>query len=260
MLLVKGLANGKTIAGANNGNGKIVISYEVGIFCLEYNGNYYIPLEKYFNLDSKSFIPLSKLDIYNSMVKGEMCQLNVLYNPFVIDGVKYYPYKIFDYTNSRICVIDIDKYSKLNINYTLSEDALNKTSIKIKDKYTPLALNLLNPYLDITGINELGMTYSIKYDSKINIIDKKSNLIDIEILKDDFYLSFKFNNSTSKLNSVTLYENEDIVYKKINDNDFIVQNDFVHTFVTFKDAYNKILANKITKQYFKYYNNTLDKF
>ncbi|AGF59611.1 hypothetical protein B0P06_006115 [Clostridium saccharoperbutylacetonicum] len=82
-----------------------------------------------------------------------------LYKPFMIDGVYYFPNDILDYANSKICIIDINKDSKLDMNYIPSNIALSKTNIKVKNKYTPVHYEFEHTFLDINSNDKLKVDY-----------------------------------------------------------------------------------------------------
>ncbi len=252
------LDNGTTSPGGNTGDGKVAITFlNVEIFALFKDGKYYVPNEGTFDIKAKQFKDVSIDDVilYN-------CSINELNKTFVLDGEIIVPSNIIDFSECKICLLSDNILSDiLEVDYIPSLEALSKTTIKIKEKYTPLSENLQNAYLNIIGTSESGIEYTIDYGDGFNdISNDNAYLIDTEILKDDFYLSFIFNETSSILNTVTLYKNNNVTYSKIEDDKLTVTNDFINNFVNFEKTYGKILINKITKNYFEYYNNGLDRF
>ncbi len=181
--------------------------------------------------------------------------------PFVADnGTMYKPSDIIDFTQCKLCIFTADNIYKTNITYIPSSIALSKSIIKVKNKYTPLSENTLNAHMEVTSNDNTEINYNINYDLKDDVLNKSCYLIDAEILKEDYYLSFKFTNPSNLLKAVTLYENDSVIYNKINDDHLGINNDFINTLVTFDKAYKKVLINKITKSDFKYYSYGLDIF
>ena len=260
------LENSGTTTGINNGNGKVVITFEEFPLklLLQIDDMYYIPQKQYYDVRGNFFKPLSSDDIFSIINNNDNTQIYKLDNinsPFDINGETIIPSKVIAFEKCKLCVI-----SKLNIkniifNYSPSIYSLSKTTIKIKEKYTPLSENLKNAYLNIIGTNESGIGYTIDYEKTFKAVsNNNAYLIDTEILKDDFYLSFIFNKSVTMLTTITLSKNDSVTYSKIENDNSIITNDFIDTFVNFERAYGKVLINRITKTYFKYYDDSLDKF
>jgi hypothetical protein len=180
--------------------------------------------------------------------------------PFVYNGDTFLPSDIINFNEYKLCVISDNILSQIDFNYTPSSVALSKTNIEIKNKYTAFTDNLLNPYIDITSVNDSGIVYSIKYDLGIDVMEVDANLIDTEILKDDFYLCFKFKVPMALLSIIILYEINNVEYTKLKDDDIKVDNDYLTTSITFEKSYPQILINRITKQHFLYLSNTLETF
>ena len=260
------LENGGTTAGINNGNGKVVITFEEFPLklLLQMDSMYYMPIRDYYNVQGKNFKPLSSDDIFSIISNNDITQVYNISNinsPFDINGETIMPSKVLDFNKCKLCIINKLKIKDIVFNYSPSIHSLSKTTIKIKEKYTPFSENLQNAYLNIIGANESGIRYIIDYGNAFNdISNDNAYLIDTEILKDDFYLSFIFNETSSRLNTVTLYKNDNVTYSKIEDDKLVVTNDFINTFVNFEKTYGKILINRITKSYFEYYNDGLDRF
>jgi hypothetical protein len=253
------LINAKTIAGLNNDKGKVTITYEEGYFFLEHDGKYYITTEKYFDTTSNSFIPVSISDIYNNIVNGAVYPLINLYKPFMIDGVYYYPNDIFDYSNSKIGIIDINKDYKLDINYIPSNIALSKTNIKVKNKYTPVHDELEPTFLDINSNNKAKIDYFLDFGK--NEAYKNCSVLDDDIIINDFYLNLKFNSYDGIFNSMTLYGKNNDKYTKLKSTNINVYDNFnFEMLICFKDNYEEVLVNKIAKQSIDYTIDTLDKF
>ena len=253
------LDNAQTIAGENNGNGKVVITYAVGYFFLKCDGKYYITTEKYFDVDTKSFIPVNMSDIYNAIIAGAVYPLSNLYEPFVIDGTEYYPYNLLDYANSRICIIDINEYSELNIRYISSDTALNKSFIKIKDKYTPISDELEATFLDITANDKSKIDYFFDYGEVKSY--KNCSILNTDKITNDFYVDFKLNAADSLLQSVTLYGKNNDKYTKLKEPSINVYDDLKNNkFIKFNESYDEVIINELCKQSLEYTINTLDKF
>ncbi|AGF59615.1 hypothetical protein B0P06_006111 [Clostridium saccharoperbutylacetonicum] len=260
------LENSGTTAGINNGNGKVVITFEefpLKLF-LQMDDMYYIPQKQYYDVRGNFFKPLSADDIFSIINNNDNAQIYKIDNinsPFDINGETIIPSKVLDFKKCKLCMI-----SKLNIkniifNYNPSIYSLSKTTIKIKEKYTPFLEDLKNAYLYIIGTNESGIGYAIDFDKTFKTAsNNNAYFIDTEILKDDFYLSFIFNKSATMLTTITLSKNDSVTYSKIENDNLIISNDFVDTFVNFEKAYGKVLINRLTKQYFKYFNDNLDTF
>ncbi len=257
-----------TVTGIQNGNGSITITYEIdgNIYFLENNNKYYFPDKENFDTETEKFIPVTISDIVtikNNTTIYDRANYNMLSikRSFIADnGKTYKPSDILDFTQCKLCIFTSDNLYKTNITYIPSSIALSKSIIKVKNKYTPLSENALNAYMEVTSNDNTEISYSINYDLKDDVLNKSCYLIDSEILKEDYYLSFKFTNPSNLLKAVTLYGNDSVMYNKINDDNLGINNDFINTFVTFDKAYNKVLINKITKSDFKYYSCGLDTF
>jgi hypothetical protein len=252
------LENGKTSSGVNTGNGKVTITLlNREIFALVKDGRYYVPNKQTFDIETKQFkdVSIEDVTLYN-------CSIKELTNAFMLNGETITPNNIIDFSKYKICLLsDNILPDTLEIKYNPSLKILSKTTIKIKEKYTPFSEALRNAYLNIIGTNKSKIGYTVNYEKIFkDVSNNNASLIDEEILKDDFYLSFKFNETSSILNTITLYKNDNVTYSKIENDNLIITNDFVNTFVNFERAYGKVLINRITKTYFKYYADSLDKF
>ncbi len=260
------LENGGTTAGINNGNGKVVITFEEFPLklLLQMDIMYYMPTKDYYSVKGKNFKPVSSDDIFSIISNNDITQVYNISNvnsPFDINGETIMPSNVLDFNKCELCIISKLNIKYITFNYSTSVYSLSKTTIKIKEKYMFLLENLQNTYLNIIGTSESGIGYTIDYgDAFNNISNDNAYLINTEILKDDFYLSFIFNETSSILNTVTLYKNNNVTYSKIEDDKLTVTNDFINTFVNFEKTYEKILINRITRNYFEYYNNGLDRF
>ncbi|AGF59607.1 hypothetical protein B0P06_006119 [Clostridium saccharoperbutylacetonicum] len=257
---ISGLWDGSTTAGVQTGNGKIIISLcSTNIVALEKDTKLYIPDKEHFDITTKTFkeatideiIARTKEFIYTSNIPN----LNA---PFMVNGESFYPADIINFTLYKLVVIEFKNFNSITLDYNPSSCALSKTIIKIKDKYTPFNDNIFNPYLNIIAADKRNISYSLDYYYK-NYINNTCDVLYEEILKDDFYLSFKLDSKTSILNSISLYSEENINYKQSIDY-FNIENDYINTYITFNSNYKQVLINRITKQYFEYLNDTLDKF
>lgn len=254
--------------GYQSGNGQVTITllYGAYAFFLEKDDKYYLPIAKYYNAPANAFNPVSLSDIENEITSNPAnVTIYNICNSFTVGSKTIKPTNIIDISLYRICIISFhsvinQQLNKLNLSYIPTNVSLSKTTIKIKEQYTPFTDNIFNPYIDITASDKTNITYNIDYEYKNDITDSNASLLYQEHLKDDFYLSFKLNSPASLLKSVTLYNRDINNYSKIKDYDLDINNDYIDTKVTLKYAYKEILINRITKQSFKYCNDTLDKF
>lgn len=260
------LENFGTTAGINNGNGKVAITFEEFPLKLliQKDDMYYVPIKKYYNVYKKDFEPLNSNDILSIINNNNITSEYNIYNinsPFDINGETIIPSKILDFKKCKLCSISKLDLRSIVLKYIQPSYSLSKSTIKIKEKYTPITDNIKNAYLDVSGKNESNIGYSINYGEFFGCVSESdSSLIDTRILKDDFYLNFIFNDAASMLSTITLYENNNNIYSKIKMNDVTVKNDFINTYIYLKKDYRKVLINRITKTNFKYHNNSLDKF
>ncbi len=262
------LKNSSTTSGVNTGNGKVVITlmYDEVAFFFKKGDEYYLPIAKYFDTSTKMFETVSLNDLKSEIDNNNYGNVS-LYNintPFVIDSITYNPLDYLDISKYKICVMPngskINEYVKeLNINYTPTTTALSKATIKIKDIYSPFTDNTSNPVLDVDAPNKANISYIINYENINDIVSDNCSLLDTELIKDDFYLSFKLNDAVSLLKSVSLYS-RDINYSKIKDDDLNINNDYINTQITFEKECSETLINRITKQHFEYLNGNLDTF
>lgn len=253
------LNNAQTIAGINNGNGKVVITYAVGYFFLKYNEKYYITTEKYFDVNTKAFIPVKIEDIYSNITTGSVYPLSNLYESFLIDGTEYYPYNLLDYANSRICIINKNCYSELNIRYIPSDIALNKTFIKIKSRYTPISDELETTFLDIAAEDKNKIDYFFDYGEVKSY--KNCSILSTDKISNDFYMNFKLNSADSLLQAVTLYGKNNDKYTKLREPGINVYDNLKNNkLMKFNEGHDEVIINELCRQSLEYTINTLDKF
>ncbi|WP_238918147.1 glycine rich domain-containing protein [Clostridium sp. YIM B02555] len=262
------LENSSTVSGINTGDGKVVITlmYDEFAFFLKKGEEYYLPIAKYFDTGTKMFKAVSLNDLRSEINNSNYGNVG-LYNintPFVINSISYNPLDYLDISKCKICVIPngsrTNEYVKeLDINYIPTNKALSRTSIKIKEMYTPYKDNTPNPFLNVEAANKANISYIINYENIHEIVSDDCSLIDKKLIKDNFYLSFKLNDAISLLKSVSLCS-RDINYFKIIDDDLNVSNDYINTQIAFEKEYSEILINRLTKQYFKYLDDNLDTF
>jgi hypothetical protein len=80
-------------------------------------------------------------------------------------------------------------------------------------------------------------------------------------LNSDFYANFKFNSYDGLISSITLYGKNNDKYIKLRNTAIDVYNKSdSETLVCFKNPYDEVLINKITKQSLDYTIDTLDIF
>lgn len=253
-----------TSTGVNGGNGYVILEYDdeqVSFYFLQKDGLYYITNTKYFDVNTRSFTSVTMDTILTEANTGTlplgMLNLN---KPFTINGETIVPSKYIDFSKCNINCLTLKTLQNIIINYTPSSTALSKTNIKVKDKYTPFTDNTPNPYIDITATDKTNITYCIDYDNIVDITDVNASLLYQEQIKDDFSLKFKLTSTSSLLKSINLYNRDLNNYYKLKDDDLDVDNDYFNTWITFEKAYAEVIVNRIIKQYFKYYESTLDTF
>jgi len=262
------LKNASTVSGINKGNGKVVISliYDEVAFFFKKGEEYYLPIEKYFDIGTKMFKAVSLDDLRSEINNNNYGNISIhnINTPFVIDSISYNPRDYLDIYICKICVIPNgsrtnESVKELDINYIPTTKAISKASIKIKNMYTPYKDNIQNPFLNIEAANKANISYIINYENLYDIVNDNCSLLDQKLIKDNFYLSFKLNDVMSLLKSVSLCS-RDINYFKIKDDDLNISNDYINTQITFEKKCLETVINKITKQYFEYLNDNLDKF
>lgn len=255
------LSNPTTIAGVNNGNGKAIITYEdYGMFyLLKKDGEYYIPQKAFFDIHNKKFNSVTKEYILNNYMITCPYDLN---KPFVMNGETFYPSDILDFSKCQICAftqLSLDD-RKLKMIYEPSNTSLAKTTIKVKDKFTPFTNNLYNTFIDIVSSDKSVVSYKMLFYGYGNTEYKNATLLYQEILKEDFNIWLKLNNKSSILKSIILYGRTLTNYIETEDDDYLVQVDFINTYVIFNHDYKEVLINRITKQNFKLTDDSLEKF
>ncbi|AGF59614.1 hypothetical protein B0P06_006112 [Clostridium saccharoperbutylacetonicum] len=268
----RGSSSGSGAGSVTNGNCSrmspalsfINISLLYGTYTLFFqkDNEYYLPIGKYFNTTKKSFDPISLNDLMNEIYNNNYLITNLydLNTPFVINSITYNPLDYLDISKCRMCLIqdysDVkENISTLNIKYSPSSIALAKTNIKIRDKYDKQETAFIN----ITPNSKSDLSYFLDYGE--NKLYKECSELGKEIIKDDFYANFMFDTPNALLSSVTLYGKNNDKYSKIKNYEIEVYENLNEAkFITFKNSYNEVLVNKITKESFDYTINTLDKF
>lgn len=258
---VGSLLDAVTTVGVNSGNGKAIITYESYemLYVLKKDNMYYIPKKDFFNIHTNEF---NNVTLDYIIANYEVTKPTDLNNPFIMNGETYYPSDIIDFSKYKICAITLLDVSKraLKLGYVPSKIALSKTDIKVIDKYKTTSDDILNPFIDITANSKSNINYAINFELGSDMTSINGSLLKSEILKSDFNLSFKLTDPVSLLKSVTLYGRDLVNYFKIKDDDYAITNDYINTWVAFEKAYQEVLVNRITKQNFKYTNDTLEKF
>jgi len=256
------LLNPTTIAGVNNGNGKAIITYEdyEMFYLLKKDGEYYIPQKAFFDIHNKKFNSVTIEYILNNYTITNPDDLN---KPFVMNGKTFYPSDILDFSNCQICAFtqaSLDD-KELKMLYEPSNISLAKTTVRVKDKFTPFSSNLDHTFLNIISPDKNKLDYFIDYnrDDQDNL-RKSCGILNKEILKYDFFLSFKFDAADAKLQIITLFGRND-KYTKIKDYSIDVYDDFISkAYIVFHKDYDEVFVNKISSERATYTINTLDKF
>ena len=265
---ISGLSNSGTTSGVNSGNGKITITllYDNLCFFFEKNGKYTIPLDKYFDTNTKTFTQLTLSQVFQEITSNPtlMYFLNII-NGFTINSITYNPFDYIDLKNSKLCVVPIDTrindvLSEIAFDYLPSSTALSKTGIKVKEFWTPMNEDLNNPYINITGTNLSGANYKLDYYTLKTSASNSCDVMDCEVLKDNFWTSFIFTNPTTVLKSYGVYTIDKVNYTKIKDAYLDISDNYDNTSVTFKNAHTKVLINLIKPASFIYYKETIDTF
>jgi len=221
---------------------------------------YYLPVKDFFDKDKKVFNPLSLSQLTSSYNTMSLLEMN---NQFTIDGINYTPYDYFDASQCKLCVIPYREINKnislIHLGYIPSNIALSKTTIKVKERWDIWGKDLNNLFFDVSAINKTGVNYKLNYYPNQSV-SNTCDLLDIEFLKNDFFSEFTFNKPDSILKSTGLYTIDKVNYIKIKDNYLDINDNYLNTEIKFRDAYTKILANKIRPTNFIYYKETIDKF
>jgi hypothetical protein len=256
---VGSLLYSNTIAGANTGNGKVVISVSEQVFFLIKDGYNYIPSSKFFNATTKKFFALDYSTIQSEFLYSFNSNGPVDFiKPFTVDSVTYNPRDIIDFSKCKIGVMTIKDLKSLTLKYTPSEKALTKTNIKIKEQYKVSAISTkFGVYLDIVAADKSKIDYFLDYGQAKSY--KSSSILNTEMISNSFYANFKLDRPESLLSSVTLYNK--YYYKKLQESQMGVYDNFKDSaFVVFYDDYDLMLVNRIAKKELINYIETLDKF
>ncbi|AGF59618.1 hypothetical protein B0P06_006107 [Clostridium saccharoperbutylacetonicum] len=258
----------QTTVGINSGNGKVVITYEEisYISFLKKNEEYYMPIAKYFNPSTNTFLPVTLVDVMNQINEDpSLIEYNHLNNTFSIDTKIYTPFKLIDLMQYQLCLMPLNDalLSKISLSYIPSETALSKTNIKIK--YEPnlykLSPNDYISYLDIGTLDKTKLDYYIENDSDKSVIYKNCSVLHDDIAINNFYLNIKFNSYDGLFNSITLYGKNNDKYIKLKSTNVDVYSKFnFEMLISFKENYEEVIVNMIEKQSLDYTIDTLDKF
>lgn len=256
--------DGTTTAGVRSGNGLVTISYEEDLnayFLIDEDGNKFIPQAKYFDSSLKVFNPVSFDDIKSEIIaNNETLNLLNLNKPFVVNTITYTPSQIIDYSKYKIGVLSVNNINNLNPKYIPTNISLSKAKLKLKE-FNPIlsTISLNNAYVDVAATDKTNITYTLDYSSNSPATNTCDNL-NLEIIEEDFYINFKLNDAESLLKSFGIYTIDKVSYKKIKNDDITIQKTIENSSITFKNAYSKILINRLRKQVFKYIDENLENF
>jgi hypothetical protein len=167
-----------------------------------------------------------------------------LISSFTIGSTTYNPLDYFDLTQCKLYAIPVytrinESVSVIDMEYTPSTKALAKTTIKVKDMWTPLNEDLNNAYLNITGTNLSTINYKLDYYALKSSVSNTCDLMDCEIMQDNFWTSFIFTNPTGVLKSYGINTIDKVNYTKIKDNYLDINDNYLNTEIKFRDAYTK---------------------
>lgn len=190
--------------------------------CLVNDNTYIIPTKDYFDVNTKTFAPLS----INDIAYNECVLLKDINNRFIIDDTEYIPSDYINITDYKICYITSNKIDSFHFEYNCA----NIKDISVK------------PYFEEKNKRKY-LNYYCKYDDTL-----------YEQYK---YGIYKFKDFKDSIKSVSLYiEN----YNKVllNDyQDFLYDN---KRYIKFLNSHKKIIISKTYNQEYKYVKDTLDKF
>ena len=260
------LLNAGTTAGVNSGNGIVKITYEEVNYAafLKRDNKYYMPSEKYFDVNNETFLPVTLSDVINEINNDRrLVDFSSINTPFSIGTKMYTPFELIDLTKYQFCFMPLNDtlLENINFSYIPSETALSKTNIKVKEKFIlsdyKLSTNDLIFFLDITANDKSKVDYLIDYYNEY----KHCNTLNRDFLDNDFYLSLKFNAYDAVLNSITLYGRNNDKYTKLKSTSVDIYNKpNSEMLICFKENYEEVVVNKIAKQSLNYTIDTLDKF
>ncbi|WP_459482555.1 glycine rich domain-containing protein [Clostridium saccharoperbutylacetonicum] len=261
---IGGVLNGTMQSGVNAGNGKVMIRYcSQSTILLQKDNKLYIPDKAHFNIYSKEFkeATIDEITVLCKDWEATFPSLQSMLNPtFEYNKEMYTSSDIIDFTKYKICVFTTEKMAGMDITFNPTQASLDKTEIKIKDKFIPFTDKLHNAFIDIITLDKTKLSYRMFYDIYGAIDYKKADLLYQEILKGDFNIWFKLNDKASILESIILYGRSSNNYIEIKDDDYLMQVDFINTYVTFNYDNKEVLINRINKESFKLTDSSLEKF
>lgn len=262
------LLNFQTAMGVNSGNGLIRISYEEVNYAtfLKKDNKYYMPVKKYFDASTNTFLPVTLSDVVDQINNDRaLVEFSNINNEFSIDSKIYKPFELIDLTKYKFCFMPLNGTELINVvlSFIPSKTALLKTNIKVEEKYS-LDFYKLNPNdcifsLDIVTPDKNKIDYLI--DDGQSKLYKNCSILNSVSLNSDFYANFKFNSYDGLISSITLYGKNNDKYIKLRNTAIDVYNKSdSEMLVCFKNPYDEVLINKITKQSLDYTIDTLDIF
>ncbi|AGF59616.1 hypothetical protein B0P06_006110 [Clostridium saccharoperbutylacetonicum] len=244
----------------NFGDGFARISVAASFIFSDEN-NFYIPTKDFFDIDTRNFKKLTLTELETEILNKTRMPISItgLNTQITVNGENINPLEIIDLTKYKICVICEKIVDKLNLNYIPSNIALSKTNIKVKNEYTPVHDELEPTFLNINSNDKSKMDYFLDFGE--NELYKNCNMLNSDIIINDFYLNLRFNSYDGILNSITLYGKNNDKYTKLKSTNIDIYNRFnSEMLISFKDNYKEVLVNSIAKQSLEYTINTLDKF
>lgn len=273
-----------TVGNSGNGLVRITLIKPAGIlYFLEYNGYLYSTTKESFNVLKNEFnrIPKSMVyQYYNSIIAGqELIKkynwiIEELFNPFTIaltDGTTktIKPTDYFDLKLVKIFGIvhdDIDyDVNQLRVNYNVNQKALNdKCQIQLKDDIY-ITDHMYDRHFEVDSTQNI-RTLIKKYDKYYGIdwrLSDKDNIFtdgiigkdlhDYNIDADRINLSIVFTDNVSdaadRLKSIKLIAKTGNNYKRLNNSDIIIRSNQDKVFITFKEAHNEVIINKLNKKH-----------
>ena len=132
---------------------------------LKYNNQYYCVSKEYFDISTKTFIPV----LINDFATIPLMDLTKLNEDIIINNTHYTPSDYFDFSKSNICIISKEKIKSLQLNY----------KFLVARNFNILALN--SEQIDIFKDRTLEKIYirfkkDFKYKVYINYLTKENEL------------------------------------------------------------------------------------